>query len=116
MGSVRIKDDLIWASHVEGDAALRERLLLLPAGKPIDLAVDGIVGQWEKARKGKDGRETAAIKPLGPMKDIRKKYQSRGGDIVRIRETRIADSYLAALNGVLSEWDCWRTTRQFRDL
>jgi hypothetical protein len=116
MGYVRIKDDLIWASHVEGDAALRERLLLLPAGKPIDLEVDGIVGQWEKASRGKDGRDTAAIKPVGPMKDIWKRYQQRRGDVVPIRETRTADSYLAALNGVLSEWDSPEDDEAFRDL
>lgn len=116
MGYVRVKDDLIWASHIEGDNALRDRLLTLPAGTSIDLEVDGIVGQWEKARTGKDGRKTAAVKPVGPMKDIWSRYQQRRGDIVSVRETRTADSFLAALNGTLSEWNSPEDDEAFRDL
>ncbi len=116
MGYLKVRDDLIWASHIEGDVTLRDRLTQLPAGTPIDLEVDGIVGQWEKAKMGKDGRETAAIKPVGPMKDIWKKYQMRRGEIVTVRETRTAERYLAALNTTLSEWDSPEDDEAFRDL
>jgi hypothetical protein len=116
MGYVRVKDDLLWASHIEGDSELRKRLLALPPGTSIDLEVDGIVGQWEKAKTGKDGRATAAVKPVGPMKDIWKQYQQRRGEIVTIRETRTADSFLAALNSTLSEWNSPEDDEAFRDL
>ena len=116
MPYVKIRDDSLWASHIEGDNALRERIVRLPAGASIELEVDGIVGQWEKAKIGKDGRPTSAIKPVGPMRDIWKRFQVRRGEIVAIRETRTADSYLAALRRTLSEWDSPEDNEAYRDL
>lgn len=116
MAYVKIRDDSVWASHIEGDNALRERILHLPAGASIDLEVDGIVGHWEKAKIGKDGRPTAAIKPVGPMRDVWKRFQKRRGETVVIRETRTADSYLKALSGTLSEWNSPEDEEAFRDL
>lgn len=116
MAYVKIRDDSLWASHIEGDNVLRERILKLPAGASIDLEVDGIAGQWEKAKTGKDGRPTTAIKPVGPMREIWKRFQARRGEIVAIRETRTADSYLKALSGTLSEWNSPEDDEAFRDL
>lgn len=116
MAYVKIRDDSLWAKHIEGDNGLRERILNLPAGAAIDLEVDGIVGHWEKAKTGKDGRPTAAIKPVGPMRDIWKRFQARRGEIVVVRETRTADSYLKALSGTLSEWNSPEDEEAFRDL
>lgn len=116
MGYLKVSDDLIWVRHIEGDKALTDRLIELPAGTSIDLEVDGIVGQWEKARTGKDGRATDAVKPVGPMKEIWKTFQARRGKIVSVRETRTADSYLAAMNATLSEWDSKEDDEAFRDL
>jgi hypothetical protein len=113
---VKIRDDSLWASHIEGDSVLRERIANLPAGAIIDLEVDGIVGNWEKAKIGKDGRPTVAIKPVGPMREIWKRFQARRGEIVVIRETRTADSYLKAVSGTLSEWDSPDDDEAFRDL
>jgi hypothetical protein len=50
------------------------------------------------------------------MKDIWKRFQARRGEIVTVRETRTADSYLAALQGTLSEWDSPEDNEAFRDL
>jgi hypothetical protein len=113
---VQIRDDTLWAKHIEGDSALRDRIMKLPPGTVIDLEIDGIVGHWEKAKAGKDGRPTAAIKPIGPMREIWKRFQARRGEIVAIRETRTADSYLKALGGTLSEWDSPEDDEAFRDL
>jgi hypothetical protein len=116
MGYIKICDDTLWAKHIEGDSALRDRIVNLPAGAVIDLEVDGIVGHWEKARDGRDGRPTAAVKPVGPMRDIWKRFQARRGEIVAIRETRTADNYLKALSATLSEWNSPEDEEAFRDL
>ncbi len=116
MGYIKINDDLLWAKQIEGDNALRDRILNLPPGAVIDLEVDGIVGHWEKARMGRDGRPTDAVKPVGPMREIWKSLQVRRGTIVAVRETRTADSYLKALSGTLTEWDSPEDDEAFRDL
>ena len=116
MGYVKISDDCLWARHIEGDSALQDRIASLPAGAKIDLEIDGVAGQWVKAKTGKDGRPTAAIKPIGPMWEVWKRFQARRGERVRIRQTQTADSYLEALTGVLSEWDSPEDAEAFRDL
>jgi len=116
MGYLTIRDDILWAKQIQGDSELRERIAKLPAGATIDLEIDGIVGHWEKAKVGKDGRPTIALKPVGPMREIWKRFQARRGEIVKVRETRTADSYLDALTGTLSEWDSPEDNEAFRDL
>ena len=75
-----------------------ERAHPLAPGEVIELEVDGIVGNWEKTRVGKDGRPQQSIKPIGNMKKVWKRLQSRCGEVVEIREVRTADAYLAALS------------------
>jgi hypothetical protein len=116
MGYLKIEDDLLWAKKIEGDTELRDRIKMLPAGATIDLEIDGIVGHWEKAKVGKDGRPTAAVKPVGPMREIWKRFQARRGEIVKVRETRTADSYLSALTETLTEWNSPEDNEAFRDL
>jgi hypothetical protein len=116
MGYVKISDDTLWAKQIEGDSILRDRILGLPAGATIDLEVDGISGHWEKMKDGKDGRVTNAVKPVGPMREIWKRFQHRRGEIVPIRETHTADNYLKALTGTLAEWDSPEDNEAFRDL
>jgi hypothetical protein len=116
MGYVEISDDLLWTKNIQGDSDLRDRIAKLPAGATIDLEIDGVVGNWEKARVGRDGRPTAAIKPIGPMREVWKRFQQRRGEIVDIRETRTADGFLKALNGTLSEWNSPEDEEAFRDL
>jgi hypothetical protein len=116
MGFIKIGDDLLWAKQIQGDQDLKERIMRLPAGATIDLEIDGVVGHWEKAKTGKDGRPTAAVKPVGPMREIWKRFQARRGESVSIRETRTADSYLAALTGVMTEWNSPADDEAFRDL
>ena len=116
MGQIRISDDVIWAKHIEDDPVLQERIRNLPAGTAIDLEVAGVAGRWAKAKDGTDGRPTLAIKPVGPMKDVWKDLQSRRGTFVTVRQTQLADSYLAALSGMLSEWNSPEDDEAFRDL
>ena len=116
MAYVAVSGDAIWAKQIEGGKALKDRIVALGPGEVIELEVDGIVGQWEKMRNGRDGRSTRAIRPIGPMKEIWKRFQSRRGAVVTIREVRTADAYLAALTGTLSEWDSPEDEEAFRDL
>ena len=116
MGYVEITDDTIWAKQIEGAKALKDRILSLSPGDLIELEVDGVVGQWEKMRSGRDGRATKGIKPVGPMKEIWKRFQARRGQIVRVREVRTADAYLESLGETLSEWNSPEDEEAFRDL
>jgi hypothetical protein len=116
MSYVTITDDTIWAKQIEGGKALKDRILSLSPGEIIELEVDGIVGRWEKMRNGGDGRPTKGIKPVGPMKEIWKRFQSRRGEVVEVREVRTADAYLSALSETLSEWNSPEDEEAFRDL
>ncbi len=116
MAYVEIRDDTMWAKHIEGGKVLKHRILSLAPGEVIELEVDGIVGSWEKTRVGKDGRPQQSIKPLGNMKKVWKRFQSRRGEVVEIREVRTADAYLAASSNTLSEWHSPEDEEAFRDL
>jgi hypothetical protein len=116
MAYVEIRDDSMWAKQIEGGKVLRDRIVALTPGEVIELEVDGIVGSWEKMRDGKDGRSTMGIKPIGPMKEIWKRFQSRRGEVVEVREVKTADAYLAALSGTLAEWNSPEDEEAFRDL
>jgi hypothetical protein len=116
MAYVAIRDDTMWANHIEGGKVLKERIISLAPGEVIELEVDGIVGNWEKTRVGKDGRPQQSIKPIGNMKKVWKRFQSRRGEVVEIREVRTADAYLAALSNTLSEWNSPEDEEAFCDL
>jgi hypothetical protein len=116
MAYAEIRDDAMWAKQIEGEKKLKERILSLAPGEIIELEVDGIVGRWERMRDGRDGRPTPGIKPIGPMKEIWKRLQSRRGEIVEIREVRTADAYLDALTNTLAEWNSPEDEEAFRDL
>jgi hypothetical protein len=116
MAFVEIRDDTIWANHIEGGKALKERILSLAPGELIELEVDGIVGSWEKTRIGKDGRPQQSIKPIGNMKTVWKRFQLRRSERVEIREVRTADAYLEALSNTLSEWSSPEDEEAFRGL
>jgi len=116
MAQVEIRDDTIWAKHIEGGKVLKDRITSLAPGEVIELEVDGIVGGWEKTRIGKDGRPQQSIKPIGKMKTVWKRFQSRRGEVVEVREVRTADAYLSALSETLSEWTSPEDEEAFRDL
>lgn len=116
MPYVEIRDDAMWAKQIEGGKALKDRISALVPGEIIELEVDGIVGRWEKMREGRDGRPTSGIKPIGPMREIWKRFQLRRGEIVEIREVRTANAYLDALTNTLTEWNSPEDEEAFRDL
>lgn len=116
MGYLQIRDDSIWVKHIDGDKALRDRLTSLRPGETIELDVGGIVGSWEKMRDGADGRPTSGIKPAGPMREVWKRMQARRGEIVPVREIATAETYLAALTPLMSEWNSPEDEDAYRDL
>jgi len=116
MAVIPIRDDTIWAKHIEGGKVLKDRILSLAPGEVIELEVGGIVGGWEKTRVGKDGRPQQSLKPIGNMKTVWKRLQSRRGEVIEIREVRTADAYLTSLSSTLSEWDSPEDEEAFRDL
>lgn len=116
MGKVKIADNSIWLKHIEQDAPLLDRLKALKAGEAIDLEVGGVVGRWERMQDGKDGRPTEGIKPIDSMKQVWTQMQRERGRVVEVRPVLSADSYLAALTPLLSEWDSPEDEEAFRDL
>ncbi|MGC1778235.1 MAG: hypothetical protein WBB34_09825 [Xanthobacteraceae bacterium] len=116
MAYVEIRDDTIWANHIEGGKVLKDRIISLAPGEVIELEIDGIVGAWEKTRIGKDGRPQQSIKPIGNMKPIWKSFQARRHERIEIREVRTADAYLAALSDTMTEWNLPEDEEAFRDL
>jgi len=116
MAHLRIRDDAIWAKHIEGDDRLRSAILAMGEGRTIDLEVDGIGGSWVKMRDGKDGRPTDGLRPVGPMRDVWKRMQARRGEVVEVNQLQRPRSYLASLRPLLSEWDSPEDEEAFRDL
>ena len=116
MGILEIRDDAVWVKQIDGDPALRERILSLKPQETIDLEVDGVVGKWEKMKTGKDGRPTNGIRPIGSMKDVWKHLRKKTGAYVEVREVVSADSYLASLTSTLSEWDSPQDEQAYRGL
>jgi hypothetical protein len=85
VGVTEVRDYVIWAKHVHGDAALRDELLALEAGALITLAVDGRVGTWVKMSNGKTGAPTPGLKALGAARDHwHDLFRNRRGAVVEI--------------------------------
>jgi hypothetical protein len=116
VAKLKIADDAIWAKHIEGDQALQMRLSSLKPGEIVDLEIDGVFGRWQRMKDGRDGRPTLGIRPIEAMRDVWSSWQKRRGRVVDIREVRSADSYLAALTPLLSEWDSPEDEAAYRDL
>lgn len=86
MAKVLIKDNVIWASHIEGDEALIQRIISMNEGEIIELEVDGFSGFWRKMKKGIDGRPTHGVKPRGDANKHWMSAQRRRGTQVEIEE------------------------------
>ncbi len=81
-----IRDYVIWSKHLHGDLALPARIEALEGGETIELAVDGVPGTWTKMARGKDGRPTPGIRPVGSAQAFwRELYESRRGKEVSVR-------------------------------
>ncbi len=81
---MEIRDNVIWAKHLQTDTRLQAAVLRLKEDQKIKLSVDGIVGDWVKMRTGKDGRPVQGIKPSGAMIAVWDRLQKRRGERVRV--------------------------------
>lgn len=116
MERLPITDVAIWFKHVH-DKDLLERLQSLEPEDEILLSVDRVVGRWRRMKTGKDGRPVHAIRPVGPMRDVWNDwYKSRKGDRVAVEAVTLADDFLMATSGLMSEWSSAEDDEAFRDL
>jgi hypothetical protein len=58
-----IRDNALWARHIEGDPRVAERILSLPQNAAITLLVDATPVRFRKMRDGADGRPTPGLRP-----------------------------------------------------
>jgi hypothetical protein len=108
MGYMVIRDNAIWAKHVEGDPELVRRILALPANAPITLVIDDTPVRFRKMRDGADGRRTRGLRPDESSKAFGDALQERRGETVSIsleQKLRTVDPYLSSLEPLLSEWN-----------
>lgn len=107
MAVMTIRDNALWAKHIEGDPALVRRILSLPENAPIMLVIDDIPMRFRKMRDGADGRHTPGLRPDAPFKKIWDDMQQRRGEVVSLRleeQESGADPYLTSIEPLLSEW------------
>jgi hypothetical protein len=62
MGRMIIRDDAVWAKHID-DPEIVRRILALPPGAPMTLLVDRNPVRFRKMRDGADGRPTDGLRP-----------------------------------------------------
>ena len=107
MGRMVIRDNAIWAKHIEGDPEMVRRILSLPQNAPITLIVDGKPALFVKMRDGADGRPTPGLRPDASFKAFWDALQERRGTVVDIAlegQAAVKDPYLASITALLSEW------------
>ena len=113
---IKIEDVAIWFKHLRSPS-LAERLRGLEPEQEITLETDGVIGRWQRMKTGKDGRATQAIRPVGSMKPIWNDwFKTRKGDLIEVREVKMADDYLASASVLFSEWASEEDEEAFRDL
>jgi hypothetical protein len=114
--NTEITDVVVWFKHIESND-LRGILAALAPEEYVTLSTENIIGRWQRMQTGKDGRETHAIRPVGPMKDIWKTlYATRKNTRVELRHVRLADEFLDASTRLFSEWSEEEDEQAFHDL
>lgn len=107
MGQITIRDNALWAKHVEGDPELVRRILTLPPSARLTLLVDRRRIRFRKMRDGVDGRPTPGLRPEVVDKPVWDELQARRGESVSIAlagRASTVDPYLAHLDAFLEEW------------
>jgi hypothetical protein len=108
MSYMTLRDNALWAKHIEGDPQVVERILALPQNAPIVLLIDGTPVRFVKMRNGTDGRPTPGLRPAdSDAKRFWDALQGRRGERVRVAlpEAPPHDPHLASISALLSEWD-----------
>lgn len=108
MARMTIRDNAVWAKHIEGDARIVQRILSLPQNAPITLLIDDKPVRFRKMRNGRDGRPTAGLRPDPAFKTFWDAMQNRRGHEVEVAlegGTTHPDPYLASISVLLTEWE-----------
>lgn len=119
MGRLVIRDNALWAKHIEDDPEIVSRILALPANAPITLWINETAVQFRKMRDGADGRPTPGLRPVHGSKAFWDAMQERRGEVVPVRldgTPTAGDAYLASLEPLLSEWTSPEDAAAFDDL
>jgi hypothetical protein len=106
MSYITVRDDAIWARHVE-DPEVRDRIRALPQNAPLLLLVEGKPVRFVKMRDGRDGRPTEGLRPAdAEAHRFWAAMQARRGERVRVAIAETSgNAHLASLGALLSEWD-----------
>ncbi len=65
MGTVEVKDSLIWVNHIHDDPALKNTINSMHSRDQIELEVASFRGVWEKVSDNRNtDKSVAAIKPI----------------------------------------------------
>lgn len=105
IASLTIRDNALWAKHIDGDPGLVERILALPENSLIVLMIDGQPVNFRKMRDGKDRRPTPGLRPDAASRPYWDAMQRRRGEVVRIELPDAApDPDLGSLTSLLHEW------------
>jgi hypothetical protein len=107
MGRMVVRDNAVWAKHIEGDQELVRRILALPSNAPITLLVNRTPVRFRKMRDGADGRPTPGLRPDPDFKPFWDAMQQHRGEVVEVSLENAAppgDPYLSSLQPLLAEW------------
>lgn len=108
MAFVTVRDNALWAKHIEGDPEAVARVMGLPQDAPIVLLIEGTPVRFAKMRDGADGRPTPGLRPADS--DARRFWgalQTRRGERVSVMlaDDLPDDGHLRSLVPLLSEWE-----------
>jgi hypothetical protein len=105
MATMIIRDDALWAKHIEGDPVLAQRIRGLSPNDAIVLRVAGRPIRFRKMRDGQDGRPTDGVKPDPDFLNIWRDLQACRGTTVTVEPETGPDPYLLSLSATLNEWN-----------
>ncbi|MDR7037595.1 MULTISPECIES: hypothetical protein [Methylobacterium] len=106
MATMIIRDDVLWARHIEGDPELARTIRTLPADDAIVLRIEGRPVRFRKMRDGRDGRPTEGVRPEPADAAFWRTLVARRGAMVTVEpEAGSVDPYLLSLSATLSEWN-----------
>ena len=114
---MEIRDDVIWMKHLKGDPALYAAACELQDEEAMILSVDGVIGQWARMKRGKDGRPTMGLKPVGAMASVWARMQERRGEKVIVDQPDNEASVLLRLaDETFEEWYSAEDEEAYGDL
>jgi len=113
-----VSDHTIWFKHIP-NKAIADRLMALEPNAPVRLQIEGKPALFRKMRDGVDGRPTPGIRPDDTFKDFWNAiFRERRGETIEVEfdDRPIADPYLAAVSGLLTEWTSKADADAYDDL